>query len=76
MFTAAVQHERKPIVDKKEFSPARPSAYSPGLSRIFFRKDLTVEPPQHQPPPMTTNSDLNFSSLLTKCKTFIPYSVT
>lgn len=59
-------------MDKKEFSPARPSAYSPGLSRIFFRKDLTVEPPQHQPPPMTTNSDLNFSSLLTKLNVHLP----
>lgn len=45
MRSDSVQHERKPIVDKKEFSnnAAAPPFSSAGINKIFIRKDLATE---------------------------------
>ncbi|XP_017769052.1 PREDICTED: nuclear receptor subfamily 2 group C member 1-like [Nicrophorus vespilloides] len=43
MRSDSVQHERKPIIDKKEYINNTNSNFNPGLNRIFLRKDLTSE---------------------------------
>lgn len=41
----AVQHERKPIVDKKEFTnnASAPPFSTGSINKIFIRKDLATE---------------------------------
>lgn len=51
MRSDSVQHERKPIVDKKEFSssPTLPTFNPSGVNKIYIRKDLSNESTQLMP---------------------------
>lgn len=39
----AVQHERKPIIDKKEYPNSTGATFNPNTNKIFIRKDLSTE---------------------------------
>lgn len=41
----AVQHERKPIIDKKEYPNNTGPAFNPSTNKIFIRKDLSTDSP-------------------------------
>ncbi|KAK9718859.1 Ligand-binding domain of nuclear hormone receptor [Popillia japonica] len=41
----AVQHERKPIIDKKDYPNNTGSSFNTNTNKIFIRKDLSTESP-------------------------------
>lgn len=52
MTLSAVQHERKPIIDKKDYSNNIGNNYnSNSVNKIFIRKDLSTDSPGLLPAP-------------------------
>lgn len=50
----AVQHERKPIIDKKEFNTSAATTFnSNAVNKIFIRKDLSLDSPSLTTGPFT-----------------------
>ncbi|GJQ76239.1 Hr78 [Trypoxylus dichotomus] len=45
MRSDSVQHERKPIIDKKEYQNNTGSSFNANTNKIFIRKDLSTESP-------------------------------
>lgn len=59
----AVQHERKPIIDKKEYSNSLGTNFNANsVNKIFIRKDLSTESPGLIPNPFNRELGLPFFS--------------